>query len=131
MIFLFVSCASKKNITTTQTNIDTITKIVTRKVEVAIHDTINITKACVKGVLRPFDKQIKTNSVDIHLVNNNGTITLRTNIDSIVNSRVEKFKSTLKSKDKLVIKRIPNKYNWYSIILNVLLIAYILRRLFS
>jgi len=99
VIALLFSCGSKKVITEFKEVIvkDTITEFKDRIVTKAIRDTLFVEDPCDSlGILKNFKQTINTGSAKVVLENKNGNIQATVNIDSLVNERVEKYKSNFK-----------------------------------
>jgi len=138
LALFMLSCGSKKVVTQYKEvqKIDTIYKTVTKNVIKAFRDTINIESPCdSNGILKPFKHVIHTQKAKIILSNENGKINLKINLDSIVDARVNEFKSNYKvdTQIKEVLKvryKIPI-WAFISVAINGLLIFIIAKTRFS
>ena len=104
IINLLFSCVSKKISTEKKEVIkrDSIYIIKDRFITKQVNDTIVINEVCdTLGNLKSFDRVIKTNNVKVSLKSINGTIQATVDIDSIVNSRIQEFKESYKSKTEI------------------------------
>ncbi len=133
ILILLYSCGSKKVITEYKDVIvkDTIIEFKDRIVTKAIKDTLFVDNPCDSlGILKPFKQSINTGSAKVVIENVNGNIQATVNIDSLVNERIEKYKSNFKQdiqiKTKEVTKYRMSKWGWFSILFNGILILVIL-----
>ena len=101
LLFFFTSCVAKKStieykerIVRDAINVQTI-KTITKPIDRAllVHNPCDSL-----GVLKPFEKEIKTEKATVKLYNYKGAIKVEVNIDSLVNLKVSEFKSNYKSK---------------------------------
>ena len=124
---LLSSCRAK--VIKTDIQRDTIYKSKIVKLTPPTANQIQIDNVCDSlGVLKPI-KYINTQGKVRTIVKTlNNTLYLDVNTDSIKDVAVNEFKSTLKDKQETIIKyRVP-KWAWYSLILNVLLLAWTFRK---
>lgn len=136
--FFFNSCGTKKTITEYRDKIvhDTIIKNVTKMVTKQIKDTITIEEPCDSlGNLKDFERIIKNEKAKVKVSNNKGKLQVEVNIDSLVNSRVEQFKSNYKSdtliKEKEVVRnRIPF-WIWITLSISLILNAIFIKKEFT
>ena len=99
-ISLFSSCVAKK--TTTEykevVKMDSIYITNDRYITKQVNDTILIEQPCdTLGMLKDFDRQIRSGGVKVSLKSVNGNIKATVDIDSIVNSKITEFKQNYKS----------------------------------
>lgn len=121
-------CKAKKEYTNTVTN-DTVKINSIVKITPSQLNNLVIDEPCDSlGNLKPFTYTFGSGNNKTVLKAKNDTIYLEQNNDSIINSWKEEYKSSFKSKDKLVIKEVKRPFNLYSIILNVILAAWIFRK---
>ena len=136
--FFFTSCGTKKTITEYRDKIvrDTIIKNVTKMVTKQINDTITIKQPCDSlGNLKNFERIIKNDKAKVKVSNNKGKLQVEVNIDSLVNSRVEQFKSNYKVdtiiKEKEVVRnRIPF-WVWITLGISLILNAIFIKKEFT
>lgn len=136
--FFFNSCGTKKTITKYRDKIvhDTIIKNVTKMVTKQIKDTITIEEPCDSlGNLKDFERIIKNDKAKVKVSNNKGKLQVEVNIDSLVNSRVEQFKSNYKVdtliKEKEVVRnRIPF-WIWITLGISLILNAIFIKKEFT
>lgn len=133
-LLIISSCASKKKIITEKeyvTTIDTITVTHTIEKIKRFTDTLVVPDPCdEKGNLKPFNKKVKTEVAEVELINNNGNIEVKINIDSISNHYKslyeKKYNSQSIEKSKVVEKKIvPFKFCLFlaiSVIINIFLL---------
>jgi len=128
VLLIIFSCRAKKEYTNTVTNdtikINSIIKITPKQL-----NSLVIDQPCDSlGNLKPFSYTFGSGKNKTTLKAKNDTIYLEQNNDSIINSWKEEYRSSFKSKDKLVIKEVKRPFNLYSIILNIILAAWIFRK---
>ena len=108
ILILLSSCKSQKPIVTSTTKIDTVKIKEIVKVEVPIEKIVTVEQPCDSlGNLKPIDKEIITKYVKIYIKDKDGALVVKTNIDSIIESRIETEKS---SWEKEVVQLPPVKY---------------------
>ena len=78
--------------------------------------------------LKPFRYTITSNKVKTVLKSVNDTLYLTSNIDSIVNSRISEYKSSITKEKEVLVKYKNKRLMWYSLICNVLLLGFIFRK---
>jgi len=131
LIFIGTSLAGckAKRIEHTIYKTDTIkTNTVLKITEPQITD-LTIYKPCDSlGNLKPFKYSFGTGKTKTTLKAINDTIYLEQNIDSIVNSKIDTYKSSNVKETEIFIQYKNKKLMYYSIILNVLLIGWIFRK---
>ena len=136
--FFFNSCGTKRVVTEYRDKIvhDTIIKNVTKMVTKQIKDTITIEEPCDSlGNLKDFERIIKNDKAKVKVSNNKGKLQVEVNIDSLVNSRVEQFKSNYKAdtiiKEKEVVRnRIPF-WIWITLGISLILNAIFIKKEFT
>ena len=67
-------------------------------------------------------------AVKTTLKSDKNTLKLEVNVDSIVNSKLEQYKSSIVKEKEVLVKYKNKRLMWYSIILNVLLLGWIFRK---
>lgn len=123
--FFFNSCVAKKTITEYRDKIvrDTIIKNVTRTVTEQIKDTITIEEPCDSlGNLKDFERIINNDKAKVVVTNDKGNLQVQVDIDSLVNSKVEEFKSNFKS-DTIVKTKEVIRYRTPVSVIVILLIS--------
>jgi len=111
LIFFFGGCVARKSSIEYKERIvlDTI-KIETIKTIVKpINKILYVDNPCDSlGVLKPFEKEIKTEKATVKLSNNKGAIKVEINIDSIIDVKEKEFKSKYlsnkKTKEVIIVK---------------------------
>ena len=129
LIFLsLTSCKSKIQTIETHST-DTIYKSEVIKIDKPQLNKIFLDNICDSlGNLRPFKITYGTKSNNTTLIAKDNVIYLEQNIDSIVNSEIEKYKSSIKTEKEVIIKTVKRPFNLYSIILNVVLLLWVFRK---
>jgi len=124
----FYGCKSAK-VTKVSTKTDTIYKSEVLKITPSQLNSVFIDSPCDStGALKPFSYTFGTGKVKTSLKAVNDTIYLEQNIDSIVDARVEEFKSSIKDTSVEEIKYIKRPFNLYSIFLNIIFAMWIFRK---
>ena len=132
---LLFGCVAKKTTTEFKEIIkrDSIYIIKDRFITQKVVDTLVVESPCdtVTGVLKDFEKEIRTNNAKVVLKSVKGSIQVSVNIDSIVSSKITEFKQNYKlkthKKDKAkVILRTP-LWVWGIILLEGLVIFLLIR----
>jgi hypothetical protein len=125
---LFISCKSKK-VYITDFKTDTIYKSSIIEIQKPQLNTLIINEPCdTLGILKPFNYTFVSNNVKGTLKSEHNTIKLEVNVDSIVNSKVNEYKSSIKTEKELIIKEVKRPLNLYSVILNVIFALWIFRK---
>ncbi len=125
---LFISCKSKKSYVETHTT-DTIYKSSIIEIQKPQLNTLIINEPCdTLGILKPFNYTFVSNNVKGTIKSEHNTIKLEVNVDSIVNSKVNEYKSSIKTEKELIIKEVKRPLNLYSVILNVIFALWIFRK---
>lgn len=125
---LLVGCKAKVSSVNTHTT-DTIYKSEVIKIDKPQLSEIFIENVCDSlGNLKTINYISVSDNTRTTLKSDNNNLILSVNIDSIVNSKVNEYKSSLKAKETVLVKYKNKKIMWYSLSLNVLLIGYILRK---
>ena len=130
-IIIFLSLTScKAKIQTIETHsTDTIYKSEVIKIDKPQLNKIFLDNICDSlGNLRPFKITYGTKSNNTTLIGKDNVIYLEQNVDSIVNSEIEKYKSSIKTEKEVIIKTVKRPFNLYSIILNVVLLLWTFRK---
>lgn len=131
LILLLVGCKSKIKLVETHST-DTIYKTEVVKITEPVFSEVFIEKPCDSlGNLKPINIVSTTGKVTTSLKSVKNDLILEVNVDSIVDSRVEEFKSTYKTesvKETIIKTKVP-KWAWYSLILNALLLVWTFRKL--
>ncbi len=128
VVLMLISCRSKKEYIHTTSNdtirINSIVKIVPKQLNSLVID--NVCDSI--GIANPFNYTFISNNVKGTVKSEHNKIKIDVNIDSIVNSFKEEYISSFKSKNKLLIEEVKRPFNLYSILLNVILAAWIFRK---
>lgn len=99
IIVFYIGCASKKTTIEYKDKIvkDTIYKTEIKTVLKPIKDTLLIKEPCDSlGNLKDFERVIKNDKAKVIIKNEKGNLKVNIDIDSIVNSKVNEFKSSFK-----------------------------------
>ena len=99
LIFFFVGCVAKRTTVEFKERIvkDTIYTETIKTVFKEVKETLYVDSPCDSlGVLKPFEKTIKTEKATIKLYNDKGNIKVDVNIDSIVDLRISEFQKNYK-----------------------------------
>lgn len=137
-LLIISSCASKKKIITEKeyvTTIDTITVTHTIEKIKRFTDTLVVHDPCdEKGNLKPFNQKVKTEVAEVELINKNGNIEVKINIDSISNHYKslyeKKYKNQSIEKSKVIEKKIvPFKF-WLFLSISVIINLFLLKKIF-
>lgn len=125
--WLFLSCRSTKVKETIKT--DTIYKSEIVKITPSQLNSIKIESICDSlGNLKQFKYVFSQGKSKTVLKTIKDTLYLESNIDSIVDSKVKEYKSSLISKKGVIkVPYIP-KWVWYSLALNILLLVWLFRK---
>lgn len=129
ILFLLYSCTAKKTVIEYKERVvkDTINVEVVKTVIKPIKETLIVEQPCDSlGVLKPFEKEIKTEKATIRVYNDKGSIKAEINIDSIVDLKVNKFKSNYQlkvdTKEKTIIRyKYPLWLITYSVLITIIL----------
>jgi hypothetical protein len=134
ILLILNSCASKKIITEYKDRIvkDSIYITNDRYITKQINDTIVVNSVCDSlGNLKDFDRQILSNNVKVSLKSIKGDIQVTVDIDSIVNSKITKFKQNYKVEKEIkevkITKYKTPLYLWMLIIIEGLIIFLLIR----
>jgi hypothetical protein len=134
ILLILNSCASKKIITEYKDRIvkDSIYITNDRYITKQINDTIVVNSVCDSlGNLKDFDRQILSNNVKVSLKSIKGDIQAAVDIDSIVNSKITKFKQNYKVEKEIKEVEITEYktplYLWMLIIIEGLIIFLLIR----
>jgi len=98
IIWLFYSCASKKTTIEYKEKIvlDTISVFKDRIISKQVIDTLIVENPCDSlGILKDFEKTIKTDIAEVKLTNNKGNIQATINIDSIQQVWEKEFRKSI------------------------------------
>ena len=129
MIFLSLTSCKAKIQTIETHSTDTIYKSEVIKIDKPQLNKIFLDNICDSlGNLRPFKITYGTKSNNTTLIGKDNVIYLEQNVDSIVNSEIEKYKSSVKTEKEVIIKTVKRPFNLYSIILNVVLLLWVFRK---
>lgn len=87
-----------------------------------------------KGNLKPFNQKVKTEVAEVELINKNGNIEVKINIDSISNHYKslyeKKYKNQSIEKSKVIEKKIvPFKF-WLFLSISVIINLFLLKKIF-
>ena len=125
---LIISCKSKKPYVETHST-DTIYKSSVIKIQKPQLNSLVIENICDSlNVLKPFRYTFISNNVKGTLKSEYNTLKLDVNVDSIVNSKVNEYKSSIKTEKEVIIKEIKRPFNLYSILLNVIFTLWIFKK---
>ena len=125
---LFYSCKSRKVITEI-TKTDTIYKSEIIKITPAQLNTIKIESVCDSlGRLKSFNYTFTNGTIKTVLKTIKDTLYLESNVDSIVNSKVNEYKSSITKDKQVIIKEVKRPLNWYLLIYSLIASIYILRK---
>ena len=130
LALLLISCKTKY-ITSVETKTDTITTVKVIKIDKPQLNEIIIENICDSlGQLKRINYISRGNNTKTSLKSSKNSLILSVNIDSIVNSELETYKSSLKTefKETIVEKRYIPKWVWYNLAISILLIGWIFRR---
>lgn len=125
------SCRTKKETIHTITKIDSIHVFKTELKTAPIITRMQFSKLCDStGNLRPINYFQNTGKAKIRIQTIRDTLHVSYDLDSVKQSAINTYKSSLKDEKlketKVVYK--PTKWLWYSLVLNVLLLLYIFRK---
>jgi len=111
LLFFFGSCVAKKSVVEYKDRVvrDTINVYKERLVTKQVIDTLIIENPCDSvGVLKQFEKEIRTENAKITLKSVNGKIEVAVNLDSIINQKIKEFKSSYKKeieiKEEVIVR---------------------------
>ena len=125
---MFYSCKSRKTVTEI-TKTDTIYKSEIIKITPAQLNTIKIESVCDSlGRLKSFNYTFTNGSVKTVLKTIKDTLYLESNVDSIVNSKVNEYKSSITKDKQVIIKEVKRPLNWYLLIYSILASIWIFRK---
>ena len=126
--WLMLGCKAKVISTETHTT-DTIYKNEIIKIDKPQLNTILLENVCDSlGILKPIFYTNVSDNVKTTLKSEHNTLKLEVNVDSIVNSKVNEYKSSLSTKETVLVKYKNKKIMWYSLGLNLLLLGWIFRK---
>ena len=130
LAFILIGCKAKiKTIETHST--DTIYKSEIVKITPSSLNEIVIENVCDSlGHLKIINVSSSTGNTRTYVKSTSNELRIGINIDSIVNSRVNEFKSSYKTEKvtETIIKYKNKKLMWYSLILNTLLLGWIFKK---
>lgn len=128
ILHIFTGCAAKKVYIETHST-DTIYKKEIVRIALPAINSVYIDKPCDSlGNLIPFNHVIINDKVRTVIKTVNNTIVLEQNIDSIVDVRIEEYRSKVKTSKEVIIKyRIP-KWCYYSLLITSLLLVFTFRK---
>jgi len=129
LVLLLISSCKAKRVEHTVYRTDTIKTSAVIKIRAPQLNNIEIEHPCDSlGNLKPFKYTFGTGNNKTVLKAVNDTIYLEQNIDSIVNSKIDTYKSSNEKESKKTIQyRIP-KWCWYLLIYSILLTVWTLRK---
>ena len=130
IIVLIILCSCKaKRIEHTIYKTDTITRTELIKIDKPQLNTIKIENVCDSlGNLLPIYYANTSNNVKTTLKSEDNTLKLEVDVDSIINSRIEEYKSSITKEKEVFIKYKNKDIMWYSLIGNLLLLAWIFKK---
>lgn len=131
MLATFMSCRTKKETIHTIKEIDSVYVFKTELKTAPIITRMQFSKLCDSaGNLRPINYFQNTGKAKIRIQTIRDTLYVDYDLDSVKQSAINTYKSSLKDEKlketKVVYK--PTKWLWYSLALNVLLLLFILRK---
>lgn len=132
---LAYSCVSKKVVTEFKevVKLDSVYIVKDRFITKKVVDTLTIKQPCdtVTGLLKDFEKEIRTSNAKVKLSSVKGSIQVTVNIDSIVNSRITEFKQNYKTeveyKEINIIKYKIPLWIWVIVLIEGLIIFLLIR----
>ena len=125
---LFVSCKAKVVNTETHT-IDTIKVEQIIKIQTPQLNSIKIESVCDSvGALKQFKYTFTSDKVKVSLKTIKDTLYLTYNVDSIVDSRLNEFKSSYKSEKEVIIEKVKNPLNLKLLIYAIIATIWIFRK---
>ena len=125
---LFVSCKAKVVHTETHT-IDTIKVEKIIKIQTPQLNSIKIESVCDSvGALKQFKYTFTSDKVKVSLKTIKDTLYLTYNVDSIVDSRLNEFKSSYKSEKEVIIEKVKNPLNLKLLIYAIIATIWIFRK---
>ena len=125
---LFYSCKSRKTVTEI-TKTDTIYKSEIIRVTPAQLNTIKIESVCDSlGRLKSFNYTFTNGTIKTVLKTIKDTLYLESNVDSIVNSKVNEYKSSITKDKQVIIKEVKRPLNWYLLIYSLIASIWIFRK---
>ena len=129
MIFLlFTSCKVRKEIIETHST-DTIYKNSIIKIDKPQLNTIKIENVCDSlGRLKMINYTSTSNNAKTTLKTVDNSLILEVNIDSIVNSKVNEYKSSLKTEKQVIIKEVKRPLNLWVLLYAIATTLWIIRR---
>jgi hypothetical protein len=129
MIFLlFTSCKVRKEIVETHST-DTIYKNSIIKIDKPQLNTIKIENVCDSlGRLKMINYTSTSNNAKTTLKTVDNSLVLEVNIDSIVNSKVNEYKSSLKTEKQVIIKEVKRPLNLWVLLYAIATTLWIIRR---
>ena len=130
LALLLIGCKTRY-ITKTETKTDTITTVKVIKIDKPQLNEIIIENICDSlGQLKQINYISRSDNTKTSLKSAKNSLILSVNIDSIVNSEIETYKSSLKTElteDITKVRYIP-KWVWYNLAISILLIGWTFRR---
>jgi len=128
MIFLlFTSCKVRKEIIETHST-DTIYKNSIIKIDKPQLNTIKIENVCDSlGRLKMINYTSTSNNAKTTLKTVDNSLILEVNIDSIVNSKVNEYKSSLKTEKQVIIKEVKRPLNLWVLLYAITATLWIIR----
>ena len=125
---LFYSCKSRKTVTEI-TKTDTIYKSEIIKITPAQLNTIKIESVCDSlGRLKSFNYTFTNGSVKTVLKTIKDTLYLESNVESIVNAKVNEYNSSITKDKQVIIKEVKRPLNWYLLIYSLIASIWIFRK---
>lgn len=128
VLFSFTSCKTKKEIVETHST-DTIYKSEIITVDKPQLSEIVFNNPCDSlGQLNPIFYTYTTDNVKATLKSEHNTLKLDINVDSIVNSKVNEFKSSIKTEKEVIINEVKRPLNTYLLFYAICSTLFILRK---
>ena len=128
LILLFVGCKAKR-VEHTIYKTDTIKTNTVLKIQTPQLNSIRIDEVCDSlGRVKPFKHTFTSGKVKTIFKTVDNTIYLEQNIDSIIDSEINKYKSSITKEKEVLIKYKTPKWAWYTLIFSILSTVWIFRK---
>ena len=133
LLLVFTSCKTNERVVTRDRFVsDTLITHTTRSVLLPVKNITKIDRPCLNDSLKPLNQTIATPYAQVTLKDENGSLVVEVNTDSIVNERVKSELKRIQS-DTTIDKQIITKYRlppwmWYVLGYTVLITLYTFRR---
>jgi len=127
-LFILFGCKAKR-VTHTIYKTDTIKEHSVLKIQTPQLNSIRIDEVCDSlGNLKPITHTFNSGKVKTVFKTVDNTIYLEQNIDSIIDSEINKYKSSITKEKEVLIKYKTPKWAWYSLIFSILATVWIFRK---